>query len=91
MNLKNNLMQYRDAGYPIIFIESYEEDKADKIIGEIADSARVQVIEWNGAVGACDFRTKKQKGTHKLMLDEFLEIVSKDDFHFISSPISLIA
>lgn len=81
MNLKSNLMQYRDAGYPIIFIESYEEDKADKIIGEIAESARVQVIEWNGAVGACDFRTKKQKGSHKLMLDEFLETVSKDELN----------
>lgn len=81
MNLKSNLMQYRDAGYPIIFIESYEEDKADKIIGEIAASARVQVIEWNGAAGACDFKTKKSKGSHKLMLDEFLDTVSKDELN----------
>lgn len=78
MNLKSSLMQYRDAGYPIIFIESYEEDKADKIIGEIAADARVGIIEWNGAAGACDFKTKKQKGTNKLMLDDFLSIVSKD-------------
>lgn len=40
-SLKSNLMQYYDAGYPIIFIESYEEDKVDKIIGEIVKSDKV--------------------------------------------------
>ena len=79
MSLKSRLIQYRDAGYPIVFIESFEEDKADKIISEIASSARLSVIEWNGASGVCDFKTKEPKGTRKLMLCETLEILSKDD------------
>lgn len=81
MSLKSKLIQYRDAGYPIAFIESFEEDKADKIISEIASSNRASVIEWNGAVGACDFETKEPKGTRKLMLDEMLDILLKDDLN----------
>lgn len=79
MSLKSRLIQYRDAGYPIVFIESFEEDKADKIISEIASSARLSVVEWNGASGVCDFKTKNPKGTRKLMLCETLEILSKDE------------
>lgn len=81
MSLKSKLIQYRDAGYPIVFIESFEEDKADKIISEIADSARLSVIEWNGASGACDFKTKEPKGSRRLMLSETLEILSKDNLN----------
>lgn len=81
MSLKSKLIQYRDAGYPIAFIESFEEDKADKIISEIASSNRASVIEWNGAVGACNFETKEPKGTRKLMLDEMLDILLKDDLN----------
>ncbi len=79
MSLKSKLIQYRDASYPIVFIESFEEDKSDKIISEIAASERLSVIEWNGASGACDFKTKEPKGTRKLMLCEMLEILSKDN------------
>lgn len=81
MSLKSKLIQYRDAGYPIAFIESSEENKADKIISEIASSNRASVIEWNGAVGVCDFETKEPKGTRKLMLDEMLDILLKDDLN----------
>ncbi len=81
MSLENKLIQYRDAGYPIIFIESFEEDKVDKIISEIAAKARLSAIEWNGAVGACDFNKKEQLGTRKLTLSETLEIISKDDLN----------
>ncbi|MCM1060329.1 MAG: AAA family ATPase [Eubacterium sp.] len=81
MSLKSRLRQYWDAGYPIVFIESFEEDKADKIISEIAESARLSVVEWNGASGACNFKTKEPIGTRKLTLGETLEILSKDDLN----------
>ena len=80
-SLKSNLIQYRDAGYPIVFIESFEEDKADKIISEIAALARLSVIEWNGASGVCNFKTKEPIGTRKLMLCETLELLSKDNLN----------
>lgn len=95
MSHKSKLIQYRDAGYPIVFIESFEEDKADKIISEIALSNRASVIEWNGATGALKWEyvegakkeddrksmTKKPIGTRKLMLDEMLDILLKDDLN----------
>ena len=34
MHLKNNLKKYIDAGYPIIYINSFEEVKTDGIIQE---------------------------------------------------------
>lgn len=78
-SLKDRLKQYRDAGYPIVFIESFEEDKADRIISEIAAPEGLSVIEWNGASGVCDFKTKEAKGTCILTLSKTLEILSKDD------------
>lgn len=92
-SLKKDLMQYRDAGYPIIFIESYEEDKTDRIIGEIAESTRINVMEWNGAIGVCNFKTKKPKmggNSQKIMLDEFLGTLSKLSDDDISRTIIVI-
>lgn len=81
MSLEDKIINYYDAGYPIVFIESFEEEKADKIISEIAVSRKAAVIEWNGASGVCDFRTKNPKGTHRCELAETLELLSKDDLN----------
>lgn len=35
MKLKNQLIKYVDAGYPIIYINSFEEVKTDGIIKEV--------------------------------------------------------
>ena len=55
--LRYKLARYIDAGFPIIYINSFEEDKTDKIISEVID--RNELFEWNGAAGLVDFRTKK--------------------------------
>ena len=81
MSLESKLIQYRDAGYPIIFVETYEEEKFDRVITKIAKTARISVIEWNGAVGVCDFAKKVRKGTKKMSLCEALEILQLDDLN----------
>lgn len=81
MSLESKLIQYRDAGYPIIFVETYEEEKVDRVITKIAKTARISVIEWNGAVGVCDFAKKVRKGTKKMSLYEALEILQLDDLN----------
>ena len=81
MSLESKLIQYRDAGYPIIFVETYEEEKVDRVITKIAKTARISVIEWNGAVGVCDFAKKVRKGTKKMSLCEALEILQLDDLN----------
>ena len=54
--LKDKLNQYIDAGFPILYINSFEDDKVDDIIREIGD--RKEIIEWNGARGMVNFTTK---------------------------------
>lgn len=56
MKLKNQLIKYVDAGYPIIYINSFEEVKTDGIIKEVMGGR--EGLEWNGAKGFVDFRTK---------------------------------
>lgn len=54
--LKSKLIRYIDAGFPIIFINTFEEDKVDDIIREI--SAGKEVYEWNEINGYIDFETR---------------------------------
>ena len=57
MTLKESLARYIDAGFPIIYINSFEEAKTDRIINEVM--GRHEVLEWNGASGLVDFHSKK--------------------------------
>lgn len=54
--LKSNLSRYIDAGFPIIYINTFEEDKVDTIINEIRFGK--EVYEWNETNGYIDFETK---------------------------------
>ncbi len=55
-SVKENLRGYIDAGFPILYIRTYEESKADEYILSVA--GRKKTLEWNGADGLVDFRTK---------------------------------
>lgn len=55
-NLKSKLARYIDAGFPIIYINTFEEDKVDSIISSI--SFGKEVYEWNEINGYIDFETK---------------------------------
>ncbi len=58
-SVKENLSRYIDAGFPILYICTYEESKADRYILDVA--GRKKLLEWNGAQGLVDFRTKASK------------------------------
>ena len=53
---KAKLVRYIDAGFPIIYINTFEEDKVDSLILEI--SSGKEVYEWNETNGYIDFATK---------------------------------
>ncbi|MGH4139485.1 AAA family ATPase [Clostridium sp.] len=55
-NLKEKLIRYIDAGFPIIYINSFEENKIDEIIQSAACGRKI--LEWNGFNGFVDFKTK---------------------------------
>lgn len=54
--VKENLGLYIDAGFPILYIYTYEETKADRYIASVA--GRREVLEWNSASGYVNFKTK---------------------------------
>lgn len=56
LSLEKNLVQYIDAGFPILYIRTYEEEKADSFI--VSAAGRREVLEWNGADGFVHFQTK---------------------------------
>ena len=76
MKIKEQLIKYVDAGYPIIFINSFEEIKTDAIIKEVMGGR--EGLEWNGAKGFVDFRTKQPliKGKN---LVETLRLLDSDN------------
>lgn len=54
--LQSKLIKYIDAGFPIIYINTFEEDKIDSIIKKI--KYRKEVVEWNESDGYIDFDTR---------------------------------
>lgn len=76
MNLQDKLTQYIYAGYPIMYISSYEELKIDEMISNL--SVGRKLIEWNGADGLVDFDTKVPLLGNKLSLDESLAYLNAD-------------
>ena len=75
--LKDKLNQYIDAGFPIIYINSFEDDKVDDIIREIGD--RKEIIEWNGARGMVNFTTKAPQLISAGGLSETLNLFLEKD------------
>ncbi len=54
--LKLNLTRYIDAGFPIIYINTFEEEKVDKLVASVGSNR--EIYEWNETNGYIDFRTK---------------------------------
>ena len=92
--LKSKLARYIDAGFPIIYINTFEEDKVDNIISEI--SSGKEVYEWNETNGYIDFENKTamlEDCTLSSMLDQLktkdlLPIRSAKFFQMNSSMIT---
>lgn len=54
--VEHNLGNYIDAEFPILYICTFEEAKAEKYIASVA--GKRTIYEWNGANGYVNFRTK---------------------------------
>jgi len=69
--LKLKLVRYMDAGFSIIYLNTFEEDKVDSIIQQIASGK--EVYEWNATNGYIDFETKApmiEDCSLEMMLDQ---------------------
>ena len=54
-SFKPKLARYMDAGFPIIYINTFEEDKVDSIIKEVGKGK--DIVEWNETMGFIDMET----------------------------------
>jgi len=59
MNLKEKLARYLDAGFPILYINTFEEAKAEEIVKSVADRRTVAI--WSIANGYGEYSTDKEK------------------------------
>lgn len=69
--LRSKLVRYIDAGFPIIYLNTFEEDKVDSIIKEV--NSGKEIYEWNETNGYIDFETKApmiEDCTLEMMLDQ---------------------
>ncbi len=69
--LRSKLVRYIDAGSPIIYLNTFEEDKVDSIIKEVSPGK--EIYEWNETNGYIDFETKApmmENCTLEMMLDQ---------------------
>ena len=78
MKLKDNLQHYIDAGYPIIYIDTFEERKTDGIISSVIGGR--EAVEWNGAKGFVDFKTKQPLIENKTLAETLRLLNIDDDF-----------
>lgn len=58
LNIKDSLINYIDAGFPIIYINTFEEMKSDEIVADVAKKLNREVIEWNEAKGQTEWNLK---------------------------------
>ena len=77
MKLKDKLVNYISANYPILYIRSYEEENVDSIIAE--SSLGRKILEWNGVYGAVEFETKSSLNLLDCSLAGMLRLVLNDD------------
>ena len=74
--LKSKLVRYIDAGFPILYINTFEEDKVDSIISKIA--SQKEVYEWNETFGYFNFETKTPL-VEDFKFEQFLDILKTEE------------
>lgn len=79
MKIKEDLTKYVDAGYPIIYINSFEEAKADSIIRDVMGGKKG--FEWNGASGYCKFDNKQSELPDKSLAETLRLLAEKNELN----------
>lgn len=94
--IENKLGNYVDAGFPIVYINSFEEDKANEIIKRVIGKRKA--FEWNAALGVCDFHSSERQTSISLkdylhsIIDSGLEdelnrrVLVIKDVHYYLNP-----
>ena len=93
-DLKSRLIRYMDAGFPILYLHTFEEDKADKLIRSVASGRGI--LDWN-IKGFFDHQDHISQPGQSLVetlnlltsLNKSLDrkvLVLKDTYNFLDDP-----
>lgn len=82
-NSRELLASYVDALYPIVYINHFDFQVIDEIIGDIADGKRI--VEYNNGLGMVDFQNKSLM--RECSLSGFLHLVKDDGY---DSPVFIV-
>ena len=78
MTFKRNLVRYADAGLPILYVDTFEEDRAKKIICELCKEHRLDRFEWS-LLGAWIYKDGQAMALPKNDLATTLQLLIDDD------------
>lgn len=84
ISIKNKVIHYIDASFPIIYINTFEEMKADEFIFDISESVRREILEWNAARGVTKWSIKENNivkshcSDGDYSLEQALQILKED-------------
>lgn len=97
--VRKEIQSYVKSHCPIIYLQTYEEDKADQVVNELFKGENEKIREWNLASGWIDLKTKEKMMDETLdlasallsynsldMLKKISAIVLKDAHHFLREP-----
>ena len=76
-NLNEKLRRYMNAGFPLLYITSFEEEKCDRVISEAAEGRAI--IEWSEATG---FTCKEEGISQEMSLIDLLHMVLTQEDSF---------
>lgn len=69
-NIKRKIIKYIDAGFPIVYINTFEDEKIDRLLSNW--NYKKEINEWNEFQGYIDFETKApivEDCSFEMMLD----------------------
>lgn len=75
---KRDFVRYTDAGLPMLYIDTFEGDRARKIIHELCQQTHRDVVEWS-LLGAFDYSGGQKMALPKSDLASTLQLLLADD------------
>ena len=76
-SISKKILHYVDAQYPMLYLNTFEETKIDKIIKDVAYGR--DILEWNASKGLVQFENKVPLLDSMANLENVLDILISDD------------
>ncbi|MDO4329081.1 MAG: AAA family ATPase [Lachnospiraceae bacterium] len=91
VKLMDRLTQYMDAGFPILYLNTFEEKLAMELLQKAAHNAgRVRLIQWDMTQGYSEYSLRKKEYLIPPMNCEFTELTGRMEMKEFNSSLFVI-